>query len=100
MRPSSSHDTQTIKNLLKTEITKHTELSNEIWKLKEQNKNADILWEILGIHQSHSASTKRCMLRLNEKLAIALRKERNILNKRTEIISRCRRSIKYNLANY
>ena len=28
------------------------ELSNEIWKLKEQNKNADISWEILGIHQS------------------------------------------------
>ena len=77
-----------------------TELSNEIWKLKEQNKNADISWEILGIHQSYNASTKRCMLCLNEKLAIALHKEGNILNKRTEIISKCRHSIKYNLANY
>ena len=28
-----------------------TELSNEILKLKEQNKNVDISWEILGIHQ-------------------------------------------------
>ena len=36
-----------------------TELSNEIWKLKEQNKNADILWEILGIHQSYNTSTKQ-----------------------------------------
>ena len=100
MRPSLRHNAQTIENLLKTEITKDTELSNEIWKLKEQNKNADISWEILGIHQSYNASTKRCMLCLNEKLAIALRKEGNILNKRTEIISKCRQSVKYNLANY
>ena len=37
---------------------------------------------------------------LKEKLAIALHKEDNILNKSTEIISKCRYSIKYNLANY
>ena len=43
-----------------------TELSNEIWKLKEQNKNIDISWEILGLHQSYNTSTKRCMLYLNE----------------------------------
>ena len=76
-----------------------TELSNKIWKLKEQNKNVDISWEILGVHQSYNTSTKRCMLCLNEKLAVALRKEDNILNKRTEIISKCRHSIKYKLAN-
>ena len=35
-----------------------TELSNEIWKLKEQNKNVAISWEILGIHQSNNASAK------------------------------------------
>ena len=77
-----------------------TELSNEIWKLKEQNKSTDISWEILGIHQSDNTSTKRCMSCLNERLAITLHKEDNILNKRTEIISKCRHSIKYNLANY
>ena len=57
-------------------------------------------WEILGIHQSYKTSTKPCMLRLNEKLAIALHKEDNILNKRIEIISKCGHSIKYNLASY
>ena len=40
------------------------------------------------------------LVRLNEKLAVALHKEDNILNKRTESISTCRHSIKYNLANY
>ena len=87
-----------------------TELSNEIWKLKEQNKNADISWEILEINQSYSTSTKPCMLCLNKKLAIALHArevlllifglEGNMLSKRTEIISKCRDSVKYNLANY
>ena len=87
-----------------------TELSNEIWKLKEQNKNADISWETLEIHQSYNTSTKPCMLCLNKKLAIALHArealllifglEGNMLHKRTEIISKCRDSVKYNLANY
>ena len=87
-----------------------TELSNEIWKLKEQNKNADISWKTLEIHQSNNTSTKPCMLCLNKKLAIALHArealllifglEGNMLNKRTEIISKCRDSVKYNLANY
>ena len=71
-----------------------TELPNEVWKLKKQKKNADISWEILGIHQLYDTSTKRCMLCLNEKLAIALHKEGNMLNKCTEIISKCRHSIK------
>ena len=43
-----------------------TELSNEIWKLKEQNKNLNTFCEILGIHQSYNTSTKQCMLCLNE----------------------------------
>ena len=58
------------------------------------------MWEILEINQPYNTSTKRCMLCLNEKLAVALHKEDNILNKRTESISTCRHSIKYNLANY
>ena len=51
-------------------------LFNEMWKLKEQTKNVDILWEILGIHQSHNTATKQYMLRLNKKLTIVLQKTR------------------------
>ena len=65
-----------------------TELSNKIWKLKEQNKNVDISWKILGTHQSYSTSIKQCMLCLNKKIAIALNKEDNILKKHTEIINK------------
>ena len=40
------------------------------------------------------------MLCLNKKLVTALHKDDNVLNKRTEIVSKCRYSIKYNLENY
>ena len=40
------------------------------------------------------------MLCLNEKLAIALHKQDNILNKHTETVSKCRHSNKNNLANF
>ena len=65
------------KGMLKSRYTNHqksfensnyktdTELSSEIWKLKEQNKNANISWEILAIHQLYKALTKRCILCLN-----------------------------------
>ena len=36
----------------------------------------------------------------NENLAIALHNQDNILNKLTEIISKCKHSNKYNLVNY
>ena len=45
VRPSANHR-KSFKNIkCKTD----TELSNEIWKLKEQKKNVDISWEVLGI---------------------------------------------------
>ena len=62
------------------------ELPNEIWNLKEQNRNIDISWEILGIHQLYNTSTKRCNAMSKRKLVIALYKKDNILNKRNENI--------------
>ena len=46
-----------------------TELSNEIWGLKEHNKNVDISWEILGIYNSYNTATKQCMLYLNKRIS-------------------------------
>ena len=40
------------------------------------------------------------MLRLNETIAIALLKEDSILNKYSEVTSKCRHSKKYSLVNY
>ena len=78
---------KTFKN---TKYKTDTELSIEIWKLKKQNNNLDMSRVILGTHQSYSTTTKQHMLCLNEKLATALHKRHNILNKRTGITSKFR----------
>ena len=77
-----------------------TELSNECWKIISASKTLDISWEILGTHKSYNQSSKWCLLCLNEKLAIALHGDDNMLNKRSEVISKCRHGNKNMLANY
>ena len=77
-----------------------TELSNEYWNIISANKTSSISWEILGTHKSYNQSSKRCLLCLNEKLTIALHGDDNMLNKRSEVISKCRHRKKYMLANY
>ena len=74
-----------------------TELPNKYWNIISANKTSNVSWEILGTHKSYKQSSKLC---LNEKLAIALHKDDNMLNKRSEIISKCRHRNKYMLASY
>ena len=73
-----------------------TKLLNECWNIISTNKTL----EILGTHKSYNQSSKRCLLCLNEKLAIALHGDDNMLNKRCEVISKCKHRNKYMLANY
>ena len=73
-----------------------TELSKELWKVRERPK---ITWSILGKYSSYSPISKRCNLCLNEKLEIAVHKGENLLNKRSEVISKCRHKSKHKLTN-
>lgn len=77
-----------------------TELSNEIWRLKSLGIEAKIKWEIVRQCVPYNPQTKRCLLCLNEKLEIASYQGDNLLNKRSEIISKCRHQLKYALARY
>ena len=95
-----SLDMQTIKKFNNIKYQTDTGLSNEYWNIVSAKKIPNISWEILEIHKSYNQSSKRCLLCFNEKLAIALHKDDNILNKRSEVISKCRHGNKYMLANY
>ena len=77
-----------------------TQLSNELWNIKASKEEPDLVWEILGQYQSYMVNTKRCLLCLNENLQIAIYRGNNMLNKRTEIISKCSHRNKYALASY
>ena len=57
-----------------------------------------LVWKILGQYEAYNVNTKRCLLCLNEKLQIAIYRGNNMLNKRTEIISKCRHRNKYALS--
>ena len=74
-----------------------SELSKEVWKIKRAGADFQIKWSKEAIHQSYRPETKRCRLCDNEKLVIALYEGNNLLNKRNEIISRCRHRLKYKL---
>ena len=67
-----------------------TELLKEFWKIKRRNSVPQIKWRILRKCSRFNRSSLRCSLCLNEKLEIALFKGNNILNRRTELTSKCR----------
>ena len=77
-----------------------TQLLNELWKMKASKEEPVLVWKILGQYEAYNINTKRCLLCLNEKLQIAIYRGNNMLNKRTEIISKCRHRNKYALASY
>ena len=77
-----------------------TELSKEFWKIKENGDNPIIKWSVLKYCKPYSQSSNRCNLCLNEKTELALFSGDNLLNKKTELVSKCRHQNKYNLCSY
>ena len=74
-----------------------TKLSTEYWNLKMRQLNPQISWKIKGVSKSYNPTSKRCNLYLTEKLEILDNPDKNLLNKRSEIISQCRHKNRYGL---
>ena len=79
---------------------KNTELSKEFWRIKEMKYTPKITWRIVRRCSPYNLNTKQCQLCLSEKLEIALYKGDNLLNKKTELISKCRHQNKYTLLRH
>ena len=77
-----------------------TELLKEFWKIKRRSSVPQIMWRILRKCSRFNRSALRCNLCLNKKLEIALLKENNILNKRADLISKCRHINKHTLLRH
>ena len=67
-----------------------TELSKHIWKLKESGKQFSIAWSLLKTVPAYKVGGRRCNLCLEEKLTIMKHKTRTLLNKRSELFTKCR----------
>ena len=77
-----------------------TELSKEIWKIKDRGFHPIVSWKIVRQLPAYSPERKKCQLCLGEKLEIIERNQENLLNKRSEIISTCRHRNKFKISNY
>ena len=74
-----------------------TTLSFECWRIKDKGGNPKVSWKKIGHAPSYSVETKRCLLCLREKFEIANYPGKDLLNKRSEIIAKCRHRKKFML---
>ena len=77
-----------------------TTLSKAFWKIKEKNENPTVRWRIMCHKRAYTPETNNCSLCLQEKFEIATFPGRNLLNKRTEIIAKCRHRRKFLLETF
>ncbi|XP_047145701.1 uncharacterized protein LOC124818701 [Hydra vulgaris] len=76
-----------------------TELSKEIWSLKEKGTTPIIKWKVIKRCEAYKPETKACKLCLHDKLEILSFNGNNLLNKKDEILSKCRHLNKFLLSS-
>ena len=76
-----------------------TELSKYLWKLKEENAEYNLQWSIKAYASPYKCGTRKRDLCLTEKIIIARSDPRKLLNKRTELVSKCTQRNKFLLSN-
>ena len=73
----------------------NTSLSSYIWQLKDANISPTITWEILKQAQAYNKTLKKCLLYLHKKLPITYPSQNTLLNKKSEILSKCRHTFSH-----
>ena len=76
-----------------------TTLSSYFWKMKHQQKNPSVTFQILRVVPSFTPERGRCALCTAEKLAILKADPKKTLNKRSDILATCRHKRKLILAH-
>ena len=77
-----------------------TELSKHVWQLKNSgNTNPILNWSIVDHSSAYRNGSKMCNLCLTEKYHV-INSPLNLINKRSELISKCRHENKFYLTNY
>ena len=83
------------KSLNNKKSLNETELSKHIWNLKDNKRKYTIAWDIIKQIPSCKAGSRKCRLCFEEKLLILKRQGKNILNRRSELFSKCRHVTKH-----
>ena len=75
-----------------------TVLSEKVKEIQNQNIEYNVTFKLLENRSSYKPESKRCELCIAEKFHIIYSNLENILNKKNEIISKCRHRSKFKLA--
>ena len=76
-----------------------TELSKHIWNLKDKGDDYTMQWEVTSKVQSYHPTSKICNLCIREIYIILFKSESASLNKRNEIMNKCRHRARWKIIN-
>ena len=76
-----------------------TSLSAFVWEKRDEGKTPVVKWSVLEKARAYHPAKGRCNLCNAEKTSILLAKQGSTLNKRTEILAKCRHRAKFLLSN-
>ena len=80
------------------ECMNETELSKHLWNVKDYGLDNSLSWELHKKASQYQCGSKRCDLCLSENVSIICAYPDTLVNRRTELISRCRHRNKFSLA--
>ena len=78
----------------------NTCLSKHVWNLKDEGQKYKISWSVAGRAKPYSPVSKSCMLCNLEKTLILTSNHNNLLNKRSELLNKCRHRDKFLLYKF
>ena len=79
-------------------LSNQTELSKHYWSIKNSNNDPVVKWKIVRTSNSATNFKGKCPLCISEKIEIILFKDsRKLLNKRNELIAKCRHKGKFQI---
>ena len=80
-------------------LANSTTLSKHLWELKSNNIEYQLKWRIIKRASAYNGSPSRCNLCLAEKMCILQSNSPSLLNKRSELITKCRHENKFYASN-
>ena len=89
-----------VKSFRHQKYRNETELSKKVWSIKEQSIEYTLSWSIEVKARPYSCGSRRCDLCISEKVCIIRADANGLLNKRTELLSKCRHRNKHLIGKF
>ena len=82
---------------MKNPTSEGTGLSQHVWGLRDKGKVPQVTWKILDKSTAYQPGTNKCSICLTEKFRILFADPATSLNRRSELVAKCRHSSQWKL---